>query len=236
MKKILLTLILLVSADVFAGQSVDLTLLKDRLGSQAKIKSVKPSIIDGLYEVQINGQIIYLSNDGEKVISGSVYDLKNKISHTEMASNRLRKEALAEIADADKIIYQAKDEKYKVTVFTDISCPYCTKLHKQVPAFNDLGITVEYLAFPRAGIGSETEKKMQRVWCAENKTLALTEAKENNKFPKKSCDGKQVAQQFLLGDELGINATPTMVLSDGELQSGYMTPDDLLTYLQSKEK
>lgn len=237
MKKILLSSLIALSATaVFADESVDLTLLKEMLSPTDTIKSTKPSIIPGLYEVQVNNQIIYLSADGEKVISGDIYDLKNKVSHTEIAGNQLRKEALAAVADADKIIYKAKDEKYKITVFTDISCPYCTKLHEHVPEFNDLGITVAYLAFPRAGIGSKSANIMQNIWCAENKTVALTEAKENNKFPKRSCGGKQVAQQFMLGQELGINATPTMVFADGEVQSGYSKPKDLLRYLQSKPK
>ncbi len=235
MKKILLTALMALSCtSVFADGGVDLTLLKDRIGGAAEIGSVKPSAIDGLYEVAVGGQIIYLTADGEKIISGDIYDLKTKKSITEGASNKLRKAMLATVADADKIIYKAKNEKHKVTIFTDVSCPYCTKIHNAVPKFNDLGITVEYLAFPRAGIGSKTAKKMQRVWCAENRTVALTDAKVKNKFPTKSCKGKQVAQQYKLGEQIGIRATPTMVLSDGEVLPGYIKPNELVEYLGNK--
>ncbi|PID33586.1 MAG: hypothetical protein CR955_01810 [Thiotrichales bacterium] len=235
MKKILFTALLALSSfTAFADNGVDLTLLKERVGDAAEIKGVKPSVIDGLFEVEVGGQIIYLTADGEKVISGDIYDLKNKKSVTEEASNKLRKAILATVADADKIIYKAKNEKYKVTIFTDVSCPYCTKIHNEVPKFNDLGITVEYLAFPRAGIGSRTAKQMQKVWCAENRTVALTNAKVKDVFPTKTCDGKQVAQQYKLGEQLGIRATPTMVLSDGEILPGYIKPDELAEYLGNK--
>lgn len=235
MKKRLFTaLVALSSVTAIANASVDLALLKERVGDAAEIKNIKPSVIDGLYEVEVGGQIIYLSADGEKVISGDIYDLKNKKSVTEEASNRLRKEMLAKVSDTDKIIYKAKNEKYKVTIFTDVSCPYCTKIHNEVPKFNELGITVEYLAFPRAGIGSRTAKQMQRVWCAENRTVALTNAKIKDEFPSKSCDGKQVEQQYKLGEDLGIRATPTMVLSDGEILPGYIKPDELAEYLGNK--
>ncbi len=235
MKKILFTALLALSSfTAFAENGVDLTLLKERVGDAAEIKGVKPSVIDGLFEVQVGGQIIYLTADGEKVVSGEIYDLKNKKSITEAASNKLRKTALEQVADSDKIIYKAKNEKYKVTIFTDISCPYCTKIHKQVPKLNDLGITVEYLAFPRAGAGSKTAKKMQKIWCAENRTVALTNAKVDDKFPSKSCDGNQVDKQFELGVQLGVQATPTMILSDGELLAGYMKANELLSYLQNK--
>ncbi len=235
-KKLFVTLLALSAFAAFAGGNVNLSLLKERIGGQDKIKSIKPSVIPGLYEVQINNQIIYLSADGEKVISGEIYDLKNKKSITEQASNELRKSALAAVADSDKIIYKAKKERYKVTVFTDISCPYCTKIHRKVPEFNELGITIEYLAFPRAGVGSRTANKMQKIWCAKNKTVAFSEASENREYPEQSCDGNQVGEQFKLGEELGIGATPTMVLNDGELLAGYMKPKDLLTYLQNKQK
>ncbi len=233
-KKLLIALMALSCSSVFADSGVDLTLLKERVGDAAEIKNVKPSVIDGLFEVQVGGQIIYLTADGEKVISGDIYDLKNKKSVTEEASNKLRKATLATVADADKIIYKAKNEKHKVTIFTDVSCPYCTKIHNAVPKFNELGITVEYLAFPRAGIGSRTAKQMQRVWCAENRTVALTNAKVKDEFPSKSCDGKQVEQQYKLGEQLGIRATPTMVLSDGELLPGYIKPNELAEYLGNK--
>ncbi len=235
MKKILFTALLALSSfSVFADNEVNLTLLKERVGGAAEIKGVKPSVIDGLFEVQVGGQIIYLTTDGEKVISGDIYDLKNKKSITEIASNKLRKAALATVADADKIIYKAKNEKYKVTIFTDVSCPYCTKIHHAVPKFNDLGITVEYLAFPRAGIGSRTAKQMQNVWCAENRTVALDKAKLNDDFPSKSCEGNQVAQHYKLGEEIGIQATPTVVLSDGEVLPGYIKPNELIKYLGNK--
>ncbi len=233
MKNFFAATLLLGAFSLQAGEP-DLTLLKASLPDDVIIKSVKPSVLAGLYEVQINSNVIYLSEDGEKVISGDLYDLKEQVSHTDKARNGLRKAALAQVKSEDKIIYKAKNEKYKITVFTDISCPYCTKLHEHMDDYNDKGITVEYLAYPRAGAGSKQQKNMQKIWCAEDKAAALTEAKINRKIPTEDCDGKQTLEQFALGDEIGINATPTIVFSDGEIQPGYMKPGPLLQTLQEK--
>lgn len=212
----------------------NLDLLRANLNTEVEIIAVKPSAIAGLYEVQLNSDIVYLSEDGEKIISGDLYDLRNGISHTDQAKNHLRQSVLATVKDSDKIIYKAKNEKYKVAVFTDISCPYCTKFHQHINEFNDLGITIEYLAFPRAGVGSKHQQAMQNIWCASNKTQALTDAKMKQKIPTQTCADNQVNEQFLLGQEIGINATPTVVFSDGELVPGYLKPANLLEILEDK--
>ncbi len=225
--------ILLATLSFSAQAEPKLDLLKKRL-ENAEIEAVKPSPLAGIYEVQIDGDILYLTEDGEKIISGDIVNLKDNYNYTEHAQDGLRKKALAGVSDKDKIIFKAKDEKYKVTVFTDISCPYCTQLHQYVPAYNDAGITVEYLAFPRAGIGSRNQKIMQRIWCANDKAASLTAAKIERKLPQKSCTGSQVAEQFMLGQRVGIRATPTIVLSDGTVLPGMIKPDDLVDILEEK--
>lgn len=234
MKKLILSVIAAFNIMSAFATEPNLELLKNGLNPGAQIQAVKPSVIPDFYEIQVNGQIIYLSKDGEIVINGDIYNLKKKVSHTEQAKNGLRKTALATIKNEDKVIFKAKDEKYKVAVFTDISCPYCTKLHDEMSALNEAGITIEYLAFPRAGIGSKPQKDMQSIWCAENKPAAMTAAKTTREIPTESCEGNQVMEQFLLGQDIGVNATPTLIFSDGELQAGYMKSADLLQILQRK--
>lgn len=232
MKKTALLLALMTSA--VSAAEVNLDLLKKSLNPTSEIKQVQPAPIKGLFEVQINNEIVYLTADGQYVISGDVYNLKTKTSLTDSRKNGLRTRQLSQVADKDKIIYKAKDEKYKVRVFTDITCPYCTKIHKEIADYNEAGITVEYLAFPRAGVGSKAQKDMQKIWCAENKTLALTNAKINGKLPKTSCDANQVTEQFLMGVELGVNATPTIILADGEVLPGYYPAKQLIDVLKQK--
>ncbi len=236
MKKYLTFIAIMVATTTFANDKINLSLIKKFLSPSDTITNVKESVIPGLYEVVLNSRVLYVSADGEKVINGEIYDIKNKINYTEDSNKKLRKAAVDKIADNDKIIYKAKDEKYKVSIFTDISCGYCRKLHRQIADYNDKGITIEYLAFPREGKNSNTMKIMQNIWCSENKTTALTEAKINNQPPEKTCKGTQVAEQYLLGNNLGINGTPAIIFENGEMSPGYLSPEDLLQALKISQK
>ncbi len=135
-----------------------------------------------------------------------------------------RKNLLAKVQRRDKVIFPARHEKYRVTVFTDINCSYCSQFHRQIQQVNRLGITVEYLAFPNEGLGSSSMKLMQSVWCSPNKPQQLTAAKLYKRFPQKSCRKQQVSRQYLLGMTLGVLGTPTFVLPDGRLYTGYLSP------------
>ncbi len=233
-KALFLTLLTALSFSALAEPKLDL--LKERLSEGTKIEKVKAAPIKGLYEIQIDGDVLYLTEDGEKIISGDIINIKDNYNYTEHAQDGLRKKALASVSDEDKIIFKAKNEKYKITVFTDISCPYCTQIHQYVPSYNDAGITVEYMAFPRAGIGSKNERIMQRIWCSADKAASLTAAKIERKLPQKPCTGSQVVEQFMLGQQIGIQATPSIVLSDGTLLAGMVKPDDLLEILEEKKE
>ncbi len=236
MKKSFPLIALIFASSLFASEKVDLSLIKNFLSPTDKISDVKESVIPGVYEVVLNNRVLYVSADGEKIINGSIFDIKNNINYTEQSDKKLRKAAIEKIASKDKIIYKAKNEKYKVNVFTDISCGYCLKLHKQMEDYNNKGITIEYLAYPREGTGSKTMKVMQNIWCSDNKTTALTDAKMKRKAPEKNCKGTQVNEQYLLARDLGINGTPAMILENGELSPGYLTPDNLLKVLEANEE
>jgi thiol:disulfide interchange protein DsbC len=138
---------------------------------------------------------------------------------------------LNELRDADAIVFPASQAKYRVTVFTDIDCGYCRELHRHIDQYNAAGITVRYLAFPRAGEGSASFKKAENVWCAADRKAALTAAKAGKDNPEKVCENP-VADQFKAGEKLGVSGTPAILLDDGRLLPGYLPPEDLLRVLE----
>ncbi len=231
MKKIVTTLTLAALCFTASAGEPNLTYIQKKLGD-IEITSVTPSPIAGLYEVQFEGGLVYLTEDGEKLFAGELHNVKEDFSYTARILNKQAQTALAKVSDSDKIIYKAPNEKYKVSVFTDINCGYCAKLHAQMQQYNDKGITVEYLAFPRGGLNSRTSKIMQKIWCSSDKTASLTKAKLKRQYPKEKCSGQQVQQQFALGNNLGVNGTPAIFLSDGEMLGGYVEPAALLETLK----
>ena len=197
--------------------------------------SLKATPVPGIFEAKFDSDIVYVSSDGRYIFSGDLLDLQSKTSLTEAARSTERK-ALVDSIDASKTIeFKAKgDEKHVLYVFTDVECPFCVKLHKEVPALNDKGVTVRYLAYPRAGIGSPAYKKMVNVWCADNKQDALTKVKNGEEIPTKECTNP-VADDFELGQKLGVNGTPALLTADGQMIPGFRPADQLVKMLDAKD-
>lgn len=191
-----------------------------------KIDSVKPSPVSGLYEVIVGGQIVYVSADGRYLIQGGLFDMEKREDLTELARARIRKEALAKVPPEKRIVFAPKERKHTLTVFTDIDCGYCRRMHQHMAEYNAAGIAIEYLFFPRAGIGSPSYEKAVSVWCNADPRDALTRAKAGEEIPARSCDNP-VMEDFELGKRIGITGTPAVITEDGILIGGYLTPEQL---------
>lgn len=194
------------------------------------IKSITKSAVDGVYEVTTEaGESLFFSEDGQHFIAGDLYSLKdNTIRNlSEVKREQSRVVKVNAIPAEEKIVFPAQGEtKGKIAIFTDIDCGYCRKLHKEVPALNKMGIEVSYLAYPRAGINSESYKKYVSVFCADDKLEALTKAKNGEAIAPKVC-ANHVAEQFNLGREIGISGTPAIILDSGSLIPGYVSADKI---------
>ncbi len=192
---------------------------------------VKPSPMPGLYQVQTTkGHLLYVSADGKHVIDGTIYGLTSDgiVDLQEVALRPVRQEKLGQTALEDMIVFPANGKrKAYVYVFTDVDCGYCRKLHQQVPAMNELGIEVRYLAFPRAGIGSASHQKIAQAWCSEDPQGTLTKLKNRESVDVAYCQNNPVAEQFRLGAALGVNGTPAIILADGTMIPGFMPADAL---------
>lgn len=208
-----------------------------------KISSVEASPKEGWYQAFYGSEILYVSADGQFIFSGTLLGLSGDSpeNYTEAAvmakaseMSPQRAAVIAGIKEDDMVIFKAKDEKYAITVFTDVDCAYCRKLHKEVPQLNDLGITVRYLAFPRAGVGSSSYDKLVSVWCSDDKPEAMDNAKLKRQFSNKTCPNP-VASQYQLTRDFGLSGTPALILPDGELIAGYMPYEKLHAYIQSKD-
>lgn len=195
---------------------------------------ISDSPIAGLKTVLSDQGIFYASEDGKYFLQGSLVQITPE-GPVDL-SNVVLIDKLDAMADK-MIIYPAKEEKYVVNVFTDITCPYCVRLHEHMAEYNKRGITVRYLAFPRAGAESKVADQMEAIWTAEDKQTALNEAKSNRgKSALKPIKSQIAAEQFNIGVQFGVTGTPAIVLSNGTLVEGYRQPDELLSILESTIK
>ena len=172
--------------------------------------------------------IFYASEDGDYLVQGKIYKLTDKgISNV---SNKLLMEKVNALKD-EMIVYPAKNEKHVVTVFMDITCHYCHLLHQQIKEYNDLGITIRYLAFPRGGLDNQTARQMEAIWTAKDPMFALNEA-EKGHLPQELKTPNMVKKHYMLGMQLGVTGTPTIITSEGDVIGGYLKPADLLAALE----
>jgi thiol:disulfide interchange protein DsbC len=201
---------------------------------QGAISSIVPAKVSGLYEVMVGPQLYYVSADGKYLLSGNLYDLETREDLTSPKVSHAKAEAIEAVGEENMVIFTPKETKYTVTVFTDIDCGYCQKLHKEIKDYNDLGIRVRYLMFPRAGIGSKSFDKAVTVMCSDNPNDALTRSKAGEKLEKKECDNP-VEQHWALGKSLGVNGTPSIFLQSGDMLPGYVPAQRMSAILQEQD-
>lgn len=230
------------------GAGVDPAAVKLVQGALAKLAPgirlavVNRAPLPGFYQVIASGQLVYVSTDGKYLLNGDLVDLSARKSLNDAAWAGYRKAELAKVPAADHIVFAPKDPKYRVTVFTDVDCPYCRALHEHMAEYNKLGIAVDYLAWPRSGVTdaagqpTPTYQAMAAVWCATDRRTALTAAfagKAGAPASTAACKSP-VRAEFKLGEELGVNGTPAIFTPGGHLVGGYLTPEQLLSVLQKE--
>jgi thiol:disulfide interchange protein DsbC len=225
---VLLAFLFTVSVTALAADA-DFSNVEERirmLAPQAKSIAISETPIEGLLMVQIGGDIVYATADGKYLVQGRVLDMHTLEDLTEGAKAEIRRDLLATADMATQITFAPEEAKYDLTVFTDIDCGYCRKLHAQIDEYNQQGIAIHYMAFPRAGIGSHSYDKAVSVWCAGNQREALTQAKLGAEPDPAQCDNP-IEQQYELGRELGVTGTPSLLTADGQMIPGYVPPEKL---------
>lgn len=237
MKKIISVVVFAVLALAMSALRADEKDVSNALAKampSVKVDSIKPSEIKGVYEVMIGANIFYVSEDGKYLLQGHLVDLASRTDLTEEKLSGARKAAIDKVGEENMIIFKPKIGKYKVTVFTDIDCGYCRKLHSEIDQYLAEGITVRYMFFPRAGKGSESYTKAVSVWCADDRNTALTEAKKGTTPKEKTCKNP-VDQHMQLAQDFDARGTPLIVTEKGNLLPGYVPAKQLAEILKEEQ-
>jgi len=193
--------------------------------------SIAESPLPGILQVRLGSDIVYMTEDGRYLVQGRVLDLDTRRDITDQAKSQIRRELVGDI-DYDQLIsYGGDDSEFDIIVFTDVDCGYCRRLHQQVEEYNDAGIRIRYAAFPRAGVGSDTFRKMTSIWCSDDQQAAMDLAKGGGTPEPVDCDAP-ISAQYQLGQAVGVTGTPALVTPDGDLIPGYVPPDDLKVRLE----
>jgi thiol:disulfide interchange protein DsbC len=197
-------------------------------------KNVRPSVIPGLYQVIVGPQVLYISQDAKLLFYGDIVNRESGKNLTTPLRDLARLQTVNAMDESSMIVFSPKKEtKHTITVFTDIDCGYCKKLHSEINTYTDIGIKVRYMAYPRAGINSPSYNKAVNVWCSKDRKKAITTAKLNQAVTSEKCDDP-VKRHMLIGEKLGVNGTPNLILDDGRMVPGYVPAAKLLDILNKK--
>ena len=199
-------------------------------------EDLRPTPVPGIYELTHGAAISYVSSDGKYLFSGDLYKVAENGEFPNLSTPRrqeLRAKLIGDVPESEMVIFGPKDAKYTITVFTDVDCPWCRRLHSEMADYNKAGIRVRYLAWPRTGPATESWARAQGVWCSLNRAEAFTRATHGDAIKPASCAQDPVKRHYELGKELGVRGTPGVVLPDGELVPGYVPAAELVKHLQA---
>lgn len=193
---------------------------------------IQSAPVAGMKTVLTDSGVLYVTEDGKHIIQGPMYDVSG--AQPVNVTNQLLMTRL-DALQKEMIVYKAPQEKHVITVFTDITCGYCHKLHEEMKDYNALGITVRYLAFPRQGVQSQAEQDMKAIWCAKDRNKAFDDAMGGKDVQPASCD-IDIAKHYALGVQFGVNGTPAIVLNNGYVVPGYQGPKEMKAFLDAHQK
>jgi len=199
------------------------------LPAGSKIEDLQPSPIPGIYQFLQGADVSYLTADGKFFLDGNLYDMATRENLTEVLRTRARLVMINAVPESQMLIFSPKNPLYTITVFTDVDCQYCRKLHSEMAELNKLGIRVRYMFYPRTGPNTESWRKAEVVWCSADRNEALTRAKAGGALDmNKTCGATPVAREYALGQSIGVRGTPEIVTEGGDVINGYMPPQELV--------
>ncbi len=241
-KKLAITLsavaIMLFCSVVTADES-QIKQLQDALNKKMPgldVTSISETPIPGVLELLSGGDIYYLTPDASYMMQGALIDMDKQVNLTNQRKGSVHIGLINAMPEEKMVVFSPEEgkEAREITVFTDTSCPYCSKLHEEVEQLTDAGIKVRYLLYPRAGLGSSAHKELQSVWCADDQQAAMTAAKQRQPIDQKECVNP-IEDHIALAQQVGLRGTPLIYLDSGEIVNGYRPADQLVKLVQDSQ-
>ena len=205
----------------------EIRIMVDELFPNIQGELVAYAPIEGWVTIQKGSIVAYMSEDGRYLLQGDLIDLESNVNLSENSRNEARQVLLSEVGEDEFIRFAPDDVRHSVTIFTDVDCTYCRRLHNQIDEYLAHGIEVRYLLYPRNGPTSPSWNTSEDVWCASDRNSALTAAKLDRNFDTRTCDASGITRHYSLGRDVGLTGTPAIVFEDGTLLSGWLPPDAL---------
>ena len=222
-----------ISGAVLADEASDIEKVRAELAKvmpAAGAADIQASPVEGVFQIELNNSFAFAYVSGDYVLMGDLYNTKDQVNVGDQASNARMATLIQDVPLEDMIVFGPEEPERYMTVFTDIDCGYCRKLHAEIDELTQAGIQVRYIAYPRAGLGSNSFNKYVSVWCNDDQQSSLTTAKAGGDVPDAECDNP-IARNYTAGRTVGIRGTPTIIFDDGTVTPGYQPSATILARL-----
>ncbi|HUX81465.1 MAG TPA: DsbC family protein [Halothiobacillus sp.] len=217
---------------VWADSSADEQVIRKNLTQympNLPIDSVTPTPVKGIYQVLSKGQIAYVTADGRYLFAGNLLDLKAQVNLTGRVRSLQNLELLKTVPADHKMVYPAEGvKKSTIWVLTDPTCPFCEKLHGEIPALQKAGIEVQTILTPRDGKGSAGYVESSQIMCGHQQKADLSSAMAHRPLGGPACKNAVIDANMQLADELGMSGTPYIIMPDGSSVPGYRPASALI--------
>ena len=233
---IFLAISIIILSNIGYGSDEELKTIQNiisTMSSDIKAENIKKSPVNGWYTITKGAYVAYISSDGRHLIQGDMYDIETQVNLTETIRNESRKNVIESYPEKDMIVFSPESKSHHVTVFTDVDCTFCRRLHNQIDEYLNEGIEIRYLMYPRSGPQSASWVIAEQIWCSADRNDALTLAKIDQNFDYSQCNSAAISSHYLMGQSVGLQGTPAIILEDGSMVNGYVSALELSKIIES---
>lgn len=205
--------------------------VESRLGG-VKVEAVAKTPYLGLYEVRLDGEILYTDEKINYIFSGNIIDAKSMQNITE---KRLRDLTAIkwENLPLDAAVKTVRGNgKRTLAVFSDPNCPYCKRFEKDLAKVDD--VTIYTFLYPI--LSQDSHEKSKAVWCSADKSKAWSELMLNGTAPAAARCDTPIDKNVELGRKYRVTGTPTLIFANGERVPGAIPAEQIEKLLTQNTK
>ena len=216
----------LLSISVANGQTEQQlkTDLQKKLGANAKVRSVSPAPVSGLYEVLVGNDVFYTDSSGKYLIQGEIIELATGKNITEQRQADLNRIKWADLLPANAIKTVRGNGSRQLAVFSDPNCGYCKRLEKSLQQLDN--VTVYTYLLPV--LGPDSLQKSKQIWCAADPYKAYMDWMISGSAPSGKGDcATPLDKNMAFAKSYGVTGTPTLFFTDGSRFPGAVQITDI---------
>jgi thiol:disulfide interchange protein DsbC len=204
--------------------------IQKKLGVNAKVRSVSPAPVTGLYEILVGNEIFYTDSTGKYLIQGEIIELSTGKNITEQRQSDLNRIKWSDLNQANAIKNVRGNGSRQLAIFSDPNCGYCKRLEKSLQQLDNVTIYTYLIPI----LSPDSAQKAKQIWCSSDPYKAYIDWMVNGVSPSGKTDcSNPLDKNLTTAKNYGITGTPTIFFTDGSRFPGAVQITDIEKKLNS---